>query len=83
MNRTKKHNYQYLIGKSKDQIVKEMEEEFNFYPSDIWTYILATTWFGRKKVLIIFFNDEDIVIKVFIKNVYGKIKVDEIIKEIQ
>lgn len=78
----KEQDYQYLLGKTKGQIMEEMEQEFNFYPSDIWTYTIATNWFGRKKILIIFFNDEDLVVNVLIKNTYGKVNIDKIIKEL-
>ncbi len=78
----KEQDYQHLLGKTKGQIMEEMEQEFNFYPSDIWTYIIATNWFGRKKILIIFFNDEDLVVNVFIKNMYGKVNIDKIIKKL-
>jgi hypothetical protein len=71
-----KQSYQHLLGKSKNQIKKEMEEEFNFFPSDVWTYILDTSWFGRKRVLVILFSN-DAVKKVFIKKIYGKIKIND------
>lgn len=64
------NQYEYLLGKNKKEIAKELGNEFNYYQSDIWTYVLDLGWFGMKKILVIGFKDN----KVFgtkIKKIYG------------
>lgn len=67
--------YQQLIGKSKDMIISELGFEFNYYPSDVWIYLLKTNWIGRKTFLIIFFK-EDMVEEILIKNAFRKLKIE-------
>lgn len=66
------NKYQHLIGKSKIDILNELGDECNFYQSSIWTYIIKKEWFGRKKVLVISF-DENTVSHVKIVTTYGKV----------
>lgn len=68
----KENPYQYLIGRDKKQIVHEMGQEFNFYPNNLWTYIVDLNWFGKKTILLLFFENEK-VHKVKVKNFYGKV----------
>lgn len=68
-----KNDFQHLIGKDKKEVLAELGQEFNFYPSEIWTYILHTSCFGRKTVLLLFFENE-VLKKINIKKYYGKIK---------
>ena len=68
-----KNNRQNLLGKDKKEILSELGQEFNFYPSEVWTYVLHTNWFGRKTALLLFFEDE-VVKGIKIKKYYGKIK---------
>ncbi|SEW26451.1 hypothetical protein SAMN05421841_1915 [Chryseobacterium wanjuense] len=68
----KKNHYQHLMGRDKKQIVYEMGQEFNFYPNNIWTYIIDNGWFGRKTMLLLFFKSEK-VYEIKVKNFYGKI----------
>lgn len=65
----KVQQYYYLIGKTKFQIKEELGDEFNFYPSSIWTYQIKKSWFGRKHILILFF-DEDLLKKIEIKKIF-------------
>lgn len=69
----KSDQYKYLLGKDKNEISKELGHEFNFYPADIWTFILKINWIGRKKILVLYFNDEKVV-KIEILKAYGKFK---------
>lgn len=64
------NQYENLLGKSKTEIVKELGNEFNYYQSDLWTYVLNLGWFGMRKILIIGFQD-DKVNKIKIKKIYG------------
>lgn len=68
----KVRQYQQLIGKDKKEIIKQLGQDANYYPSDCWFYILNKTWWGRIKVLILYFKDEKLE-RVKIKNCYGKI----------
>lgn len=67
------HEYDYLLNKDKAQILELLGEEFNFYPSNIWSYVIETGYFYRKTVLFIFFENE-IVSKIKITKMYGKIR---------
>lgn len=68
-----KNKLQYLKGKSKQEILAEMGQDFNYYPAMVWTYTLHVSWLGRKTVLYLFFEDnavKDIVIRKY----YGKVR---------
>lgn len=73
----KKQDYQHLVGRSKNEIMEEMGDEFNFPPLDLWTYLLKRTWYGEKKVLVIVFENNRAV-KVTIKRMYGEYKAREL-----
>lgn len=64
--------YQFLIGKNRDQIKDELGEEFNYYPAMIWSYLLKKNWLGRKTVLLLYFKN-DLVYKINIRQYYAKI----------
>ncbi|MBB6371695.1 hypothetical protein [Chryseobacterium shigense] len=66
------HQYNYLLYQNKEEIMKLLGQEFNFYPSDNWTYTLETGTFGKKTILFLFFEN-DKVSKIEIKKIYGKI----------
>lgn len=66
------HQYDYILKQDKEQVLELLGQEFNFYPSDIWTYILKTGNFWKKTVMFIFFENEK-VFKIEIKVIYGKI----------
>ncbi|WP_034706559.1 hypothetical protein [Chryseobacterium luteum] len=68
-----KNKLQYLAGKSKEEILAEMGQDFNYYPAEVWTYILHINWLGRKTVLYLFFEN-DTAKEFIIKKHYGKIK---------
>lgn len=69
----KKYEFDYLLNQDKEQVVKLLGQEFNFYPSNVWTYALETGSFWRKTVMFIFFENE-IVFKIEIKKMYGKFR---------
>ena len=54
----KPEQYSYLIGKTKKEILKELGEQFNFYPSNIWTYYIKRDLLFRKITLFLFFKDD-------------------------
>lgn len=64
----KTQDFKYLLGKSKSQIVEEMGQEYNYYPSHKWSYFLKKKWWGRSLYLIIHFNKNEEVSEVNIKN---------------
>jgi|GEM_PF-599580 len=62
---------EYLLGKSKKDILNELGDEFNFYPNNIWTYTLKKCWYGKKKILFLYFEKE-CIIKIYIRNCWSK-----------
>ena len=50
------NQYHYLKGKNKEQILEELGHQFNYCPSDIWSYVLITKgFFYYEKGIISFF----------------------------
>jgi hypothetical protein len=70
-NKVVEIDYNYLVGKSKKEVLQEMGQEFNFWPSDVWTYTLSRIWIIKSKVLFVYFKN-DKVLEIKIKNYYGK-----------
>ncbi len=66
-----KQKYHYLLGKDRKQVMDELGDEFNFYPSEVWKYILDRNWLGGKTILILYFKDNKVV-ELKIKKYYGK-----------
>lgn len=64
--------YQYLVDKDKKEVIAELGQEFNYYPSEIWTYCIKTNWLGIKIYLLILFKEER-VDKIKIKKTYAKL----------
>ncbi|KUY29884.1 hypothetical protein [Elizabethkingia ursingii] len=54
-------NYDHLLGKRKDEILKELGEGFNYYPDDVWTYVLKQNWWGKKTALLLRFESENVI----------------------
>lgn len=69
-----KNNFDVLLGKSKKEVLKELGDGFNFYPDHVWYYILSKSWWGKKTVLFIEFDEYDLVQRQFVKTVYGKVR---------
>lgn len=67
-----KNKYSYLMGKSKKEITELLGQDFNYYPADVWFYILSKSWLGRIKALLLYFKDEKVCV-IKIKTTYGKI----------
>lgn len=65
-------HYNSFLNQTKKQILEVFGHEFNFYPFDIWTFVLKKNFFNRKTVLFIFFENEK-VSKIEIRKMYGKI----------
>lgn len=51
------YDYTHLLGMSKKEILTTLGEGFNFYPDDVWIYILKKTWLGQKTLLFLAFED--------------------------
>ena len=66
-----KNDFQHLLGKSKAELLEELGQDFNYYPSEIWTYTLHTNFFGRKILLLLFFEN-DVVKIIKSKNIMVK-----------
>lgn len=54
----KKEEFNYLMGKTRQEIKKELGDGFNYFKSERWTYELGRTWIGKKIILSITFKDE-------------------------
>ncbi|WP_419868773.1 hypothetical protein [Chryseobacterium sp. CT-SW4] len=52
--------YEYLIGKTKNEILKELGDEFNFFPDNTWTYSIKTEWWRKNKTLSLFFQNNSV-----------------------
>lgn len=55
-----KKKYHHLIGKSKKLITEELGQEFNYYPSNVWSYLLKKSWWGNKTYLIVYFKNDEV-----------------------
>lgn len=64
-------NSDYLIGCSKKEIIRLLGDGFNFYHNEVWTYELYKTWWGKKTILVVFFQNDTVYKKSIIKK-YGK-----------
>ncbi|MYY27356.1 hypothetical protein [Elizabethkingia anophelis] len=69
-----KHDFAYLKGWSKENVLKEIGDGFNFYPDDTWTYVLDRKWWGKKTALLLKFNGEDQVNEVQIYTTLFKVR---------
>lgn len=56
---------QQLKGKTKEQILERLGSNYiSEYGGDLWVYTINRTWFCRKKILLVEFDYNDIVISV-------------------
>ncbi|MCT3758266.1 hypothetical protein HZQ19_06875 [Elizabethkingia anophelis] len=67
--------YSALIGMTKKQVVETLGEGFNYYPDDLWVYEINKTWWGKKSVLLLSFNKENILEKTDFKNYFFEMKI--------
>ncbi|MET3539170.1 hypothetical protein [Chryseobacterium limigenitum] len=51
-------SYDFLVGKSKADIIHLMEDPTSSYDCDEWIYIIGRNFFGFKKKLYLFFKDD-------------------------
>ncbi|HAY3544963.1 hypothetical protein HZQ28_17465 [Elizabethkingia anophelis] len=66
--------YSALIGMTKKQVVETLGEGYNYYPDDLWIYEICKTWWGKKSVLLLNFNKENILEKTDIKNYFFELE---------
>ncbi|SIT03347.1 hypothetical protein [Chryseobacterium gambrini] len=60
--------YKYLIGKTKQEVISILGQEFNFFPADHWSYELYTTWWGKQAILYLYFQKDLVVdLKIIIR----------------
>ncbi len=55
-----KNLYNKLIGKSREEVIEELGEGFNYYQSEVWTYNLKKDWLGRWIYLYLCFHDNKV-----------------------
>lgn len=64
--------HQDFTGKGKKEVITLMGgDEFNYYPSQVWTYYLKKKWWGQRVFLLIYF-EEDVVVKTMIIKTFKK-----------
>ena len=49
--------YSTLIGKNKNQVLKELGDEYNIPYAKIWRYTISNNFF-IKKTLVLYFDDD-------------------------
>lgn len=63
-----KFNYYYsFIGKEKNEILKNIGEEFICYPDNIWICKTKKNWWWGKTFLILKFNEKNTLAKITIE----------------
>ncbi|HCA08927.1 MULTISPECIES: hypothetical protein [unclassified Chryseobacterium] len=67
-----KIQYNDLPGKTKKEVIELLGDEFNFYPDNIWIYLLHRNFFGRKTYLVIYFENNTAT-HMKIRKTYGSI----------
>ncbi|MCL1034003.1 hypothetical protein [Elizabethkingia anophelis] len=50
--------YNNLVGKSKNEVIKELGEGFNYYPDNYWFYDMKKSWWGKKTTLLLIFGKD-------------------------
>ncbi|AQX06508.1 hypothetical protein BAX94_04170 [Elizabethkingia meningoseptica] len=68
-------NYNHLLGKTKKEIINILGEEFNYYPDILWIYEINRTWWGKKTVLLLSFNQEETLEKINTKTYFLKFEI--------
>ncbi|MCL1680919.1 hypothetical protein M2T92_17915 [Elizabethkingia miricola] len=67
--------YSALLGMTKKQVVETLGEGFNYYPDHLWIYEINKTWWGKKTVLLLTFNEENILEKTDTKHFFFELKI--------
>jgi len=65
-------SYEDLLTKTKKEVIQQLGQQFNYYPSSTWFYVMWSFRWWRHKVLYIRYdkNEKVIAVKIFTK--YGK-----------
>lgn len=50
--------YNILVGKSKNEVIQELGEGFNYYPDNYWFYDMKKSWWGKKTALLLIFGKD-------------------------
>ncbi|WP_407517831.1 hypothetical protein [Elizabethkingia anophelis] len=67
--------YSALLGMTKRQVIETLGEGFNYYPDDLWIYEISKTWWGKKTVLLLSFDQEDILEETDTKSYFFELKI--------
>ncbi|WP_228409770.1 hypothetical protein [Chryseobacterium sp. T16E-39] len=54
-----REKFKHLLGKTRDEITKEIGDGFNFHDNEVWTYEVGKTWIGRRIILSIKFKGKN------------------------
>ena len=68
----KANEYEKYVGRTREQMMLEINDYSNYYLSNMWKWHINTNWLGKKKILCIFFK-KDVVFKIRVKKTYGKV----------
>ncbi|UKB85809.1 hypothetical protein LF887_09365 [Chryseobacterium sp. MEBOG06] len=56
----KEEDFTHLMGKTRQEVKKELGDGFNFFTDETWTYELSRTWLGRNTILSLDFKDDQV-----------------------
>ena len=62
-----------LLTKTKKEVIQQLGQQFNYYPSSTWFYVIWSFCWWRHKVLYITYDQCEKVIAVKIVTKYGEI----------
>ena len=65
-------NNKELIGETKEDVVAELGDCFNFHPSDEWTYFLKRNFWGINSFLVLRFENNVVIERKIIKTFKNK-----------
>lgn len=52
--------YEYLIGKTRKEVIASLGQEFNYYHGNVWKYMIRKNWLGLWLILVITFEGETV-----------------------
>jgi len=62
--------YNNLVGKTKNEVIQELGEGFNYYPDNYWFYDMKRSCWGRKTAILLIFGKDGRVKTMSIKTYF-------------
>lgn len=50
-----------LLNRNKKDVISIIGDGMNYYHLDVWIYLLEKTWWERKKILYLHFDENDTI----------------------